>query len=241
MEIVYLSILTFFAGILGTITGFGISTIMVPVVLLFLPLPQTLLLVGVIHWFGDIWKMYFFKHAIDWKLVAYFGIPGVIMASFGASMVLALPAELLSRFVGGALIGYVIFLLAKPTFRLKNTPFVAAAGGAGSGFLGGISGVGGGALRAVVLTAFNIPKSAYIFISGLLGAVIDASRIATYFFGGARLDSTLYWGIVVSIPVSMAGAWVAKKIVNKIPQKVFRGIIAVFLLILGIKFFFFPS
>lgn len=134
MEIVYLAILTFFAGILGTITGFGISTIMVPVVLLFLPLPQTLLLVGVIHWFGDIWKMYFFKHAIDWKLVTYFGIPGVIMAYFGASLVLSLPAALLSRFIGGVLIGYVIFLLAKPTFKLKNTPFLAAVGGRAPGF-----------------------------------------------------------------------------------------------------------
>ena len=240
MEIFYIALLTFLAGIIGTITGFGISTIMVPVILLFLPLPETLLLVGVIHWFGDIWKMYFFKHAIDWKLLTFFGIPGVITAALGASLTLALPEKLLSQFVGGLLIVYVIFLLRRPNFKIKGTNLAATLGGAGSGFLGGISGVGGGALRAVVLTAFNIPKSVYIFTSGLLGAVIDASRIATYFLGGTRISSALTVGLFIFIPASFIGALVAKRIVNKIPQQKFRVVVSVFLLIIGVKLFFFP-
>lgn len=240
MQILYFTLLTFLAGILGTITGFGISTVMVPVVLLFLPLPETLLFVGVVHWFGDIWKMYFFKKGIDWKLLIFFGIPGVIMAYIGASLVLTLPERLISQFMGAILISYVIYLLLKPTFKLKKSFLAASLGGAGSGFLGGLTGVGGGALRAIVLTAFDVPKSTYIFTSGLLGAVIDASRITTYFVGGTRINSSLTWGLIAFIPASLAGAWVAKKVVDKIPQKVFRNLIALFLLALGVKFFFFP-
>ena len=240
MQIVYISLLTFLAGILGTITGFGISTVMVPVVLLFLPLPETLLFVGVVHWFGDIWKMYFFKKGIDWNLLIFFGIPGVVMAYIGAGLVLTLPERLLSQFVGTILIAYVIYLLLRPSFRLKKSFLAAAAGGAGSGFLGGLTGVGGGALRAIILTAFNVPKSTYIFTSGLLGAVIDASRITGYFVGGTRINPTLTWGLLVFIPASLAGAWVAKRIVDKIPQGAFRSLIAVFLFVLGVKLFFFP-
>src|SRR3989304_1238101 len=113
MEIFLLTLLTFLAGIIGTITGFGISTVMVPVVLLFLPLPETLLFVGVVHWFGDLWKMFLFKKGIDWNLLIFFGIPGVIMAYVGASLVLTLPERLLSQFVGAILIAYVIYLLLK--------------------------------------------------------------------------------------------------------------------------------
>jgi uncharacterized membrane protein YfcA len=240
MEIIYLAALTFLAGILGTVTGFGISTIMVPVVLLFLPLPETLLLVGVIHWFGDIWKMYFFKHGFDTKLLLLFAVPGIIMAYVGARMALTLPEILLSRFVGLILLVYVVYLTFRPNFRLKDNFLTASLGGAGSGFLGGVSGVGGGALRAVVLTAFNLPKSAYIFISGLTGFAIDASRIATYFFGGTRIDSSLSWGLAIFIPASFLGAYLAKRVVNKIPQKSFRGVIAAFLFIIGVKFLFFP-
>jgi hypothetical protein len=42
-DIVYISLLTLLASIIG-ILAFGISTIMVPVLLIVLPLPQTLLL-----------------------------------------------------------------------------------------------------------------------------------------------------------------------------------------------------
>src|SRR3989304_7581479 len=240
MEIFYISALTFLAGILGTITGFGISTVMVPIVLLFLPLPETLLLVGVIHWFGDLWKMYFFKKGFDWELLVFFGIPGVALAYVGASLVLQLPEALVSRFMGAILVAYVVFIWLRPSFKMKKSPLVASLGGAASGFLGGLTGVGGGALRAVFLTAFNVPKSTYIFTSGLLGAVIDASRITTYYVGGTRINTNLSWGLLAFIPASLAGAWVAKRIVDKIPQGVFRSLIAVFLFVLGIVLFFFP-
>src|SRR3990167_1511124 len=109
MQILFLTVLTFLAGIVGTITGFGISTIMVPVVLLFLPLPQTLLLVGVIHWFGDLWKMLLFKHGVNKKLLLYFGLPGVIAAILGAMLVVRIPETIGQEIVGLIIISYVIF------------------------------------------------------------------------------------------------------------------------------------
>src|SRR3989344_5966349 len=108
MEIFYITALTFLAGILGTISGFGISTVMVPIILLFLPLPETLLLVGLIHWFGDIWKMLLFKHGFDKKLLFYFGIPGVLMAILGGLIVVDIPEKYASQLVGSILILYVI-------------------------------------------------------------------------------------------------------------------------------------
>jgi len=240
MQIFWITILTFFASIIGTITGFGISTVMVPIILFFLPLPETLLLVGLIHWFGDLWKMLLFKHGIDRKILLYFGIPGVIMASIGASLTLKLPERVGSEIVGVILISYVLYLIFKPAFKLKPRFLSAVLGGAGSGFMGGLTGVGGGALRAIVLTAFNIPKSVYIFTSGVLGALIDASRIGTYFLGGTRIEKSLMLGFLIFIPTSFLGAEVAKKIVDKIPQQKFRIIIAIFLFLLGIKLLIFP-
>ncbi len=240
MGIFFLTLLTFLVSIIGTITGFGMSTIMVPVVLLFLPLPETLLFVGVIHWFGDLWKILLFKHGIHKKLLIYFGIPGIIASAYGASLIVHLPEKLSSIVVGIILVSYVIFLLLEPNFKLKENNFTASLGGITSGFLAGISGVGGGALRAVVLTAFNIPKSTYIFTAGVLGALIDASRIFTYFVSGTRIEIGLFLGFIFFIPASFMGAEIAKKFVYKIPQKFFRKVIALFLLLLGIKLILFP-
>jgi uncharacterized protein len=75
MDIVLIALLTLLASAVGTVTGFSTSTIMVPVLVSFIPLPQTLLLVGIVHWSGDIWKMLLFRQGVRWRLVLLFGIP----------------------------------------------------------------------------------------------------------------------------------------------------------------------
>mgnify|MGYP001577355496 CR=1 FL=1 len=52
----------------GTATGFGTSTIMIPVMVLYAPLSVALLFVGTIHLCGDIWKVLLFRQGFDWKL-----------------------------------------------------------------------------------------------------------------------------------------------------------------------------
>ncbi len=63
MNLVLITLLTFIAAIIGTTTGFGISTIMLPVLALFMPLPQALLLAGIVHLFGSLWKVVLFREA----------------------------------------------------------------------------------------------------------------------------------------------------------------------------------
>ena len=72
MDIALIAALTLIASAVGTLTGFGTSTIMVPILASFLPVPQVLLLVGIIHWFGDIWKMLLFRIGVRWRLIFLF-------------------------------------------------------------------------------------------------------------------------------------------------------------------------
>lgn len=234
-----IALLTIAAGAIGTITGFGTSTIMVPVLLLFLPLPQTLLLVGIIHFFADLWKIALFRQGVRWKLIFGFGIPGVALSFLGARLVFAFPEYALSRTLGALLILYVLFLFWKPQFKLHPSMPTAVSGGALSGFLAGIFGVGG-AVRGAFLSAFDLPKAVYIATSGAIGIAIDASRLATYIAGGTRIGLPLQWGLLFFIPASYAGALLAQKIVGHIPQKRFRIVVAVFLLLVGVRLLFAP-
>ncbi|MFH1881927.1 MAG: TSUP family transporter [Planctomycetota bacterium] len=100
MEIPLILGIVIVASCVGTMTGFGTSTIMVPIVLLFYPLPQTLLFVGIIHWFGNIWKLILFKKGFQWRLILSFGVPGIAATFFGASLVFNVPGMILSRILG---------------------------------------------------------------------------------------------------------------------------------------------
>jgi uncharacterized protein len=212
---------------------------MMPILLMFFPFAPTLLLVSIIHWFGNIWKITLFREGVRWRLILFFGVPGVLFTFLGARLVFSISEILLSQILGGFIITYVVFLFFNPTFTFKQSVLTATVGGALSGFFAGIFGVGG-AVRSVFISAFNLPKTVYIATAGVIGLVVDSARLTTYIFGGTTLQNNLLWGMFLFIPVSFIGAHFAKRIVSRIPQKQFRLVITVFLLLAGIKLLFFP-
>jgi len=239
MEIVYIALLTILASGIGTITGFGTSTILIPILLFYLPLPETLLVVGVIHFSGDIWKMILFRKGFDWKLILSFGITGIIASYLGAQIVFSTSAESLLRVLGAFMLAYVIFLVFKPDFKIPKKNTTAITGGGLSGFFAGIFGVGG-AIRTLFLSAFDLPKAIFVATTGAIAFLIDFTRITTYLINGVRLDDLFLWGFLAFIPASFLGTALAKQVVDKIPQRWFRLVVAVFLFAMGIKFLIYP-
>jgi uncharacterized protein len=233
-EVILLCLLTLFASGIGTATGFGTSTVMIPVMVLFVPVPIALLFVGIIHLFGDIWKILLFKRGFDWALLLGFGISGIAASYLGASLSLQVQVIPLERILGAFLILYVIYLLIKREWALPKTYGTAIGGGLLSGFFAGLFGVGG-AVRGAFLTVFNLPKEVYIFTSGLIALFIDITRVSRYVWGGTRLQEDLLFALIFCIPISLGGAYLAKKFLNRLPQKYFRSFVGIFLALVGLR------
>jgi uncharacterized membrane protein YfcA len=104
MEIPLILGIVIVASGIGTMTGFGTSTIMVPVMMLFCPVPQTLFFLGIIHFFGNVWKLLLFRQGVQWRLILNFGVPGIAATFLGASLVFNVRAIVLSRILGSFLI-----------------------------------------------------------------------------------------------------------------------------------------
>ena len=233
-HVILLGLLTVLASGIGTATGFGTSTVMIPVMVLFVPMPVALLFVGIIHLCGDIWKVLLFKRGFDWKLILGFGLSGVLASYLGASLSLNARELPLKQILGGFLILYVGYLFLKREWALPKTGGTAVCGGLLSGLFAGFFGVGG-AVRGAFLMAFNLPKEVYIFTSGLIALFIDVTRISRYLGGGTRLDQDLMLALILSIPVSFCGAYIAKKFLDRLPQKFFRIFVGIFLALVGTK------
>lgn len=233
-QILLLGLLTLVASAIGAATGFGISTLMIPVMTLYLPLPLVLLFVGIIHLFGDIWKIALFKSGFDWKLILGFGLPGIAASYIGASLTFFAQELPLKRILGVFLLLYVAYLLFKPEWALPKTTSTAVTGGLFSGLFAGFFGVGG-AVRGAFLTAFDLPKDIYIFTSGVIALFIDVTRISRYIVGGTELEQHLLLALVASVPISFLGAFLAKRFLDRLPQKFFRSFIAIFLSMVGLR------
>jgi len=238
VTIIWLSIITFVANLIGTIIGFGVSTIMIPILVLFYPFSQVLLLVGILHLFSNISKITLFKHGIDWKLIIAFGMPGIIATTIGALLSVQEPQEFLARTLGIFLMTYAIFILLNPTFQIKKHISYAIIGGAISGFLAGIFGFRG-AIRSSFLSIFNLPKDVFIATGSAIALLIDMVRVSVYWTQGSRLTVIPLWALGLLILISWIGAFTARYVVRIIPQTNFRPVVIFFLLVMSIKLVFF--
>lgn len=239
MEILAIGFLTFVAAGVGTLTGFGTSTMMIPLLVMIRPPVEAIFLVAIIHWFGNIWKIALFYKGFNLRLVVLFGVAGLAASYVGAFISLGAQEERLLRLLGLFLAGYAGFLLLRTKFAVPAGNLAALVGGVASGFFAGMFGLGG-AIRSMFLAAYNLPPAVYIATAGAIGLMVDATRIITYATGGVTLPADLWFGLMLFIPLSFLGARLAKRIVDHIPQTTFRTLIAGFLGAMGLKLILWP-
>lgn len=237
--IIAVVLLSFVASIIGTITSFGTSTIMVPILGLFYPLRIMLLFTGIIHWFGNLWKMWFFRSGIELKLILLFGVPGVLASYLGAQLIPGIDEKILARLLGIFMMAYVLFLALNRDWKITPNKTTAVFGGVLSGFSSGIFGVGG-AIRAAFLTPYKLKKEVFIFTAGSIGFFIDSGRLLSYAFDGVRLNGELMTALILSVPASFLGSYLGKIIAEKIPQESFRHVISAALFVMAVKYILFP-
>lgn len=223
-----------FAEIVGTIAGFGSSTVLLPLALFFFDFTTALALVAFFHLFGNLSRFGFFRGGLDKNTIIRFGIPSVIFSVIGALLVKYIPQELLKGVLGIFLLIYSLVFLGKNSIRIKESFLNTLLGGSLSGFLAGLIGTGG-ALRGAFLTSFNLPKGKYIATSAFIAIAVDATRIPAYLKEGF-IQSQYSWYLLVLFPLAIPGSHIGKRIVDKVPQKSFRKVVLIAILLVSIKF-----
>ena len=233
MEILFF-LAAFVAEIVGTVAGFGSSTVALPLALLFFDFQTALILVAFLHIFGNVGRISFFKSGLDKRLLLIFGIPSVVFTLAGALLVSSISQTTLKSILGVFLVVYAIIFLWKEKIKLQPSVLNSLIGGSLSGFLAGLIGTGG-ALRGAFLTAVGLPKEKYIATAAAIALAVDVTRIPVYFAEGF-LNNRYYWYIPFLFVIALAGSFTGKQIVKQVPQKTFRKIVLGAIFIVGCTF-----
>src|SRR3990167_1414273 len=226
----------FLAEVIGTMAGFGSSTVFLPLALLFFDFKTALVLVALLHIFGNIGRISFFRHGLDKRILLIFGIPSVLLTLLGALLVLYIPQSILKGILGVFLVVYAGISFWKEDLKVKPSLANSILGGGASGFLAGLIGTGG-ALRGAFLTAFGLPKEKYIATAAAIALAVDLTRIPVYLQQGF-LDQKYYWYLPVLVVLAFAGSFTGKQIVQRLPQDKFKKVVLVAILLIGLKFIY---
>lgn len=223
------SILFFLAAFLsivvGTVAGFGTSTIFLPIALFFVDFKTALVLVAVSHLSGNVGATTFFRHGLDKKLIILFGIPSVLLTVIGAYMVVYIPQNILIIILGVCLLLYSVTFLLKPNIKVSASRANTIFGGGLSGLLQGLAGIGG-PIRSAFLISYDLDKFRYIATLAALAVLIDLTRLPIY-LSNNLLEPQYYYYIPVLVVLGILGSYTGKRIVNIIPQNMFKKMVMV--------------
>lgn len=227
-------VIGFFSEVVGTMAGFGSSTIYLPLASYFVDFKTALVLVAIFHLFGNISRITFFRHGLDKRVLLIFGLPSFLLSLLGAILVGDFSQTFLKLLLGIFLISLSITFLVKPKLAFPATTKSLVLGGGISGFITGLIGTGG-ALRATFLTGLKLDKEKYIATAAVIALGTDATRIPSYLANGF-LAEQYYYFIPVLFGIALAGSFVGRKIVGRIDQTKFKKIVLVAVILASIKF-----
>ena len=218
-------ITAFLTIVIGTVAGFGTSTIFLPIALLFVDFKTALVLVAISHISGSLGATAFFRHGLDKRLILLFGVPSIILTILGAYLVTYIPQNILEIILGVSLLIFSIYSLVRPDFKVSASKINTVFGGSLSGFLQGLVGIGG-PLRGAFLISYNLNKFKYIATLAAIAVIIDATRIPIY-FSNNLLEPQFYYYVPFLAVVGVAGSYTGKRIVQKIPQNIFKKVVLI--------------
>ena len=225
-------LLALLAEIAGTVGGFGSSVFFVPVANVYFDFQSVLGITALFHLASNISKLGLFRGGIDRHLLLRLGLPSVLFAVLGGLATAWFPSRWLEATLAVLLLALSGWMLLRPRWRLAATTRSAVLGGALSGGMAGLVGTGG-AVRGMTLAAFDLRKEVFIATSAAIDMAIDLSRAAVYARNGYIHAHDLVWVPLLAV-VAIAGTWVGKRILARMPQALFRRIALLLVFAIGL-------
>jgi len=232
MEYLIICITAFGASMLTFFSGFGLGTILTPVMIVFFPPKEAIALTGMVHLLNNLFKLIIVGKQTDIQTALKFGIPAVLGSFIGAFVLVFLSKhffqyeyQLFGRAMQITLIKLLVALLMIFFALFEILPWLKSIhfdkkyirlGGFISGFFGGLSG-NQGALRSAFLLRYGLSKEVFIATGVVIACLTDVTRLSTYFGGSSNYD---YWEndtlLVMAVLSAFAGAYIGSKLLKKV-------------------------
>lgn len=213
-------LLALLAEVAGTVGGFGSSVFFVPVANFWFDFQSVLGITVLFHLASNLSKLGLFRAGIDRGLLLQLGVPSVLFAVVGGLASAWLLTHWLEILLAVFLLGFSGWMLLRPRWRIAPTTGNAWLGGALSGGMAGLVGTGG-VVRGMTMAAFDLRKEVFVATSAAIDLGIDLSRAAVYARNGYIHGHDLVWLPMLAV-VAIAGTWIGKRILVRMPQALFR-------------------
>jgi len=221
------------AGAIASISGFGIGSVLTPVLAIQFDVRLAIAMVSLPHLAGTFVRFLLVRTHIDRQVLLSFGAASAIGGLVGAALqavvqsaALAVVFGLLLLFAG---LGSVTGFAQRMRFSGRRSALI---GGALSGLLGGLVGNQGG-IRAAALLGFDVERETFVATATAVALIVDGARIPVYLAAqGAELVA--HWLLIGTLATgAVIGTLLGGFTLRRMSEATFRRAVGVLLLGLG--------
>ena len=233
LELVAIFLVALLAGGVASVSGFGIGSLLTPLLALHLDLQLAVAAVSIPHVLGTAVRFVLVRKDLRKDIFINFGIWSAIGGLCGALLHnLANNPVLIAVFAC-----LLIFTGITGTFglseKMRFPPKVSWLVGIASGAFGGLVGNQGG-IRSAALLGFDLSKKEFVATATGIGLIVDGARMPVYFTTCFADLMQLWLPITVASVGVLIGTWLGKAVLGKIPEVFFKRLVSAIILVLGI-------
>jgi uncharacterized membrane protein YfcA len=250
LEIIVIAIAALMASGLTLFSGFGLGTLLMPVVAIFFPVDVSIGITAIVHFANNIFKLGLVGLHANKEIIIKFGIPAVFAALLGAMLLgwlaslppvneygfagksfTIMPVKLI---IGIIIIAFVALELSPSFSSITLDKKLLPLGGCISGFFGGISGHQG-AFRSMFLLKAGLSKEQFIATGVVLAVMVDLSRMLVYGLEAVTNQKNIDWPLVTVATLSaFIGAFVGSKLIKKMTIRSIQLVVSSLLVVVAL-------
>jgi uncharacterized protein len=220
------------AGAISAVTGFGIGSLLTPVLALAVDTRVAVAAVSIPHVVGTAVRFWLLRGGIDRRVLWSFGLTSAAGGLAGAALYSVASNRWLNAVFGVLLLFAAFSEMTGLARRMRFRGWVAWLAGALSGLLGGLVGNQGG-IRSAALLGFDLPKDKFVGTATAIALFVDGARLPVYVAYQSE-DMRALWPWIALATIGVVGGTVlGSRVLRRVPEVWFRRALALVLAILG--------
>jgi uncharacterized membrane protein YfcA len=227
-----LGTLSIVAGAVAAFSGFGIGSLLTPVLMLSMPTSQAVAVLSIPHAWATFLRFLKLQHDVHMPTFRQFGVASALGGLVGAALQSSIGSRILTVILAILLILAGSSEIARRPIPIPHNGFWRLVGGGLSGLFGGLVGNQGG-IRAAALLGFGLSANAFVATATASALMVDATRVPMYLAtSGSVIIDSMATLLLAATGVTI-GTLIGVPILGRIPKQVYRPLIGGLLVLLG--------
>lgn len=230
---IIVAIVAVVAGGVASLAGFGIGSLLTPLLAIKTGISIAVAGVAIAHFFGTALRFFFLRKSLNKRVLLSFGLTSAAGGLVGALLHNTFQNVVLTIIFGCLLLLAGMLGLTGLADRLRLKGPVAWLAGGVSGLFGGLVGNQGG-IRSAALLGFRLEKDQFVATATGIALMVDVARVPVYLAAQWAQVASIWQFVLIATVGVIIGTVGGKKLLEKMPEHIFKKTVAAIILLVGI-------